>query len=73
MTDQELIAYFDHKELPQVLRIDRATTQYDVADAVKRNIENILASPQDFRSRNRLVNIMQALETPYDGPEKPRF
>ena len=73
MTDQELIAYFDNKELPQILRIDRATTQFDVAEAVKRNIENILANPQDHRSRRRLVNIMDALETPYSGPEKPRF
>ena len=73
MTDQELIAYFDNKELPQVLRIDRATTQYEVTDAVKRNIENIMANPQDHRSRRRLMNILQALETPYSGPEKPRF
>ncbi|WP_426671904.1 DUF6965 family protein [Mucilaginibacter sp. McL0603] len=73
MTDQELIAYFDKKELPQILRIDRATTQYEVKDAVQRNIENIRASPQDHRSRRRLVNIMDALETPYSGPEIPRF
>lgn len=73
MTDQELTAYFDNRELPKILRIDRATTQHDVAEAVKRNMENILANPQDHRSRRRLVDIVQALETPYSGPEKPRF
>jgi hypothetical protein len=73
MTDQELFAYFDNKELPQSLRIDRATTQHEVAEAVRRNVENIRAAPQDHRSRNRLVDIMKALETPYSGPELPRF
>jgi hypothetical protein len=73
MTDQELIAYFDNKELPQVLRIDRATTQYDVAEAVNRNIGNIMANPKDHRSRRRLVNIMDAMDTPYSGPDIPRF
>ena len=73
MTDQQLIAYFDNKELPKTLRIDRATTQHEVAEAVRRNIENIGADPQDHRSRSRLVTIVEALETPYSGPEIPRF
>ena len=71
MTDTELFAYFDQKELPQTLRIDRATTQLDVKDAVQRNIENIQANSQDHRSRHRLTRIMEALETPYDGPGIP--
>jgi hypothetical protein len=60
-------------EITQVLRIDRATTQYEVTHAVKQNIENIMTNPQDHRSRRRLMNILQALETPDSGPEKPRF
>ena len=73
MTDQELIAYFDNKELPLTLRLDRATTQFEVKDAVQRNIDNIIANPNDHRSRHRLTRIMEALEHPYDGPEIPRL
>lgn len=73
MTDQELFAYFDNKELPLTLRLDRATTQFEVKDAVQRNIENIKGNPNDHRSRQRLNRIMEALEHPYDGPEIPRL
>jgi hypothetical protein len=73
MTDQELIAYFDKKELPLTLRLDRATTQFEVKDTVQRNIENVKANPNDHRSRHRLTRIMEALEHPYDGPEIPRL
>jgi hypothetical protein len=73
MTDQELIAYFDNRVLPETLRIDRATTQLEVKEAVGRNIENIRTNHQDHRSRYRLTRIKDALETPYSGPEIPRF
>lgn len=73
MTDTELIAYFENKELPAVLRLDRATTQHEVVDAVKRNIENIKANPGDHRARHRLARMMEAMETPYDGPEIPKI
>lgn len=73
MTDQELFAYFDNKELPLTLRLDRATTQFEVKDAVQRNTENIKANPNDHRSRHRLIQIMEALEHPYEGPEIPRL
>lgn len=73
MTDNELIAYFDTAILPDKLRIDRATTQFDVKDAVERNIEAIKIIPNDGRARYRLTSIMKALENPYDGPEIPRF
>jgi hypothetical protein len=67
MTNEELIAYFKNKELPTILRINRAITQNEVTDAVTRNIENI----NDSRAKDRLMNIMNALENPYDGPEIP--
>lgn len=73
MTDVEIIAYFKDKSLPQVLRLDRATTQHEVKDAVERNIANITADPHDQRSRHRLTRIMEAMETPYDGPEIPKL
>jgi hypothetical protein len=73
MIDRELIAYFDNKILPETLRLNRATIQHEVADAVKRNIENIKGNSNDHRSRHRLTRIMEALEIPYDGPEIPRF
>lgn len=72
MNDAELIAYFDNRALPEILRLDRATTQHEVADAVKRNIENIKADPNDHRSRHRLARIMEAIEKPYDGPAIPK-
>lgn len=73
MTDEEIIAYFKDKTLPGMLRIDRATTQHEVKEAVERNIANIGANPQDHRSRHRLVRIVEALETPYDGPAIPKL
>ena len=73
MTNPELFAYFENKDLPETLRLDRATTQHEVKDAVQRNIENIKASHEDHRSRHRLARIMEALESPYDGPEIPRL
>jgi hypothetical protein len=36
MTADELITYFEKKELPEMLRIDRATTQFEVKDAFER-------------------------------------
>jgi predicted component of type VI protein secretion system len=65
MTNEELIAYFENKELPEKLRINRAVTQYEVKEAVQRNIENI----NDSRAKHRLTDIMNALDHPYDGPE----
>jgi hypothetical protein len=73
MTDAELIAYFENKELPKILRLDRASTQFEVKEAVQRNIELLLANAQDHRARHRLTGIMNALENPYDGPEIPRL
>ncbi|MDB5157306.1 MAG: hypothetical protein JWR50_2013 [Mucilaginibacter sp.] len=73
MTDQELLNYFENKNLPATLRLDRASTQYEVKDAVARNIESLLSGPKDGRAKNRLMRIKDALENPYDGPEIPRL
>jgi len=71
MTDQELIGYFETKDLPETLRIDRATTQTEVKEAVERNIGSMLKVPNDGRAKHRLIQILNALENPYDGPEIP--
>ena len=73
MTNEELIEYFKNRELPGVLCINRAITQHEVKDAVQRNIENIRNNPNDGNARHRLTQIMNALETPYDGPEIPQL
>ena len=73
MTNHELIAYFENKELPETLRLDRACTQYEVKNAVLRNIESMLNGSQDGHAQHRLMLIMSALEKPYNGPEIPRF
>jgi hypothetical protein len=72
MTDQELIAYFETATLPSILRLDRASTQYEVKEAVERNIEMLKRNDKDGHARHRLVQIMNAIEHPYDGPEIPR-
>jgi len=71
MTNEELIAYFKDQELPQILRINRAITQHEVADAVQRNIELLQHNKNDSRAKHRLIQIMDALENPYDGPAIP--
>jgi len=71
MTEQELVAYFENKELPESLRLDRASTQYEVEVAVARNMETMLSNPKDTGAKHRLTQIKNALETPYDGPGIP--
>lgn len=73
MNDQELISYFETAELPETLRIDRATTQHGVMAAVKRNVAWMLNGSKDGGARHRLLQIHHALENPYDGPEIPRY
>ena len=73
MTDEELIAYFEHAKLPDTLRLNRATTQLNVAEIVERNLAVMAANPKDMRCRYRLMDIANAMEHPYDGPEIPRF
>jgi hypothetical protein len=73
MTDQELTIYFEQAKLPQTLRLDRATTQDNIPQAVKNNLEKMNADPKDHRCRHRLKRIADAIAHPYDGPEIPRF
>jgi hypothetical protein len=73
MTEQELIAYFETANLPEKLRIDRATTQYEVKEAVKRNLEMIRVDPRNENAQHRLLQIVHALENPYSGPEIPKM
>jgi hypothetical protein len=73
MTPQELIAYFENKELPESLRLDRASTQYELKAAVARNMETMLLDKDGGRAKHRLTQIMLALETPYDGPGIPKL
>ncbi|MEB0260966.1 MULTISPECIES: hypothetical protein [unclassified Mucilaginibacter] len=72
MTDEELIAYFEHAKLPETIRLDRATTQHNLPQAVQNNIE-LMSDPANHRCRHRLRRIAAAFEKPYDGPEIPRF
>ncbi len=72
MTDEELIAYFENAALPSTLRLDRATTQYEVKEAVERNIEMLKQGDKGGHARHRLTQIMNAIEHPYDGPEIPK-
>jgi predicted component of type VI protein secretion system len=73
MTPQELITYFENKELPELLRLDRASTQHNVKESVLRNIETMLLDTDGGRAKHRLTLIMNALETPYDGRGIPKL
>ncbi|WP_419699080.1 DUF6965 family protein [Mucilaginibacter sp. NFX135] len=72
MTDEEIIDYFKTAVLPDTLRLDRACTQHEVKEYVPRNIEMMLSNPKNDGARHRLLQIIHALEHPYDGPEIPR-
>jgi hypothetical protein len=73
MTNEALIDYFKDKELPKILRINKAITQHEVADAVQRNIGLLISNRNDHRAKHRLTEIMYALKTTYDGPEIPKL
>jgi hypothetical protein len=73
MTDQELIAYFEKAILPEELRINRAITQFNVKEAVERNLGLMRNDTKDPHSRHRLTEISKALENPYDGPGIPKL
>jgi len=73
MTSQELIAYFESAKLPETLRLDRACTQHDVKESVARNLETMRLDNDNGRAKHRLTQIMNALETPYDGPGIPNL
>ena len=73
MTPQELITYFETATLPDTIRLDRASTQLDVPEAVKRNIETMLLNSDGGRAMHRLTQIKNALESPYDGPGIPKL
>jgi hypothetical protein len=73
MTDQELVAYFKDKILPETLRINRAITQHNVREQVDKNIEMMLANPKEDHSRHRLNQIAEAIENPYAGTGIPNL
>ncbi|MBS7565526.1 hypothetical protein KHS38_14025 [Mucilaginibacter sp. Bleaf8] len=58
--------------MPSILRLYRASTQYEVKEAVKRNLEMLKRNDKDGHPRHRLVQIMNAIEHPYDVPEIPQ-
>jgi hypothetical protein len=72
MNFDELTQYFANIELPQELRLDRATTQFNVADQVKILLTNMQLYPENWRHQHRLLKIKNALENPYNGPGIPR-
>lgn len=73
MTDQELIAYFEKVTLPETLRINRAITQFNVKEAVDRNVEMMRNDSKNGHARHRLIQIMEAIANPFSGPEIPKL
>jgi hypothetical protein len=73
MTFEELTNYFDNKQLPAQLRLDRAAVQSNLAEQIKYLLQNMEREPQNWRHEDKLTRIVKALEHPYDGPGIPRF
>lgn len=72
MSFDELNNYFTATELPAELRLDRATTQLNVAEYVKQLLNNMELYPENWRHKHQLLRIKNSLENPYDGPGIPR-
>lgn len=73
MTDAELIAYFENTELPDMLRIDRATKQYERPQYVKQYIDSLKQRPEDKNVRYWLLRVKKALDEPFAGQEIPQY
>jgi hypothetical protein len=73
MTIEEWSAYFENITLPEPLRLDRACTQFNVADRVERLLENMSIQPENWRHEHQLKRIKNAFENPFNGQEIPRF
>jgi hypothetical protein len=73
MTDIELIAYFEAADLPEMLRVDRATKQYELPKYVKQYTDQLKQQPLDKNARFWLLRIKKAIEEPFAGQEVPRF
>jgi len=71
MADQELIAYVDIATLSGTLRIHKAITQFNVKEPLERNIEMMRNDSKSNHARHRLVQIMDAIQNPYNGPDRP--
>jgi hypothetical protein len=71
MTDAELIAYFESAELPEMLRVDRATRQYELPRYVKQYVDSLKQRPEDKNVRYWLLRIKKALDEPFAGQEIP--
>lgn len=73
MTDTELIAYFEAADLPDMLRVDRATKQYELPKYVKQYVDSLRQRPEDKNARYWLFRIKKAMDEPFTGQEIPRF
>lgn len=73
MTDAELIAYFETASLPDMLRVDRATRQYELPHYVKQYTNLLKQKPEDKNVRYWLLRIKMALDEPFAGQEIPRL
>jgi hypothetical protein len=73
MTDAELIAYFENAELPEMLRVDRATKQYELPKYASQYVNLLKQKPEDKNVRFWLLRIKKALDEPFNGQEIPQF
>jgi hypothetical protein len=72
MTDQEFVVYFETAILPETLRIDQASTQFEVKDAVGRNIEMLRSGDKGGHARNRLIANHKRARKSRQRPRNPK-
>ena len=73
MTDSELIAFFENTDLPESLRIDRATTQHELPRHAKHYTDLLVQKPGDKNVRYWLLRVKKAIDEPFAGQEIPRL
>ena len=73
MTDAELIAFFENTDLPESLRIDRATTQHELPRYAKHYTDLLKQKPADKNMRYWLFRVKKAIDEPFAGQEVPRL
>jgi len=73
MTDAELISFFENTDLPESLRIDRATTQHELPRYAKQYTDSLIQKPANKNIRYWLLRVKKAIDEPFAGQEIPRL
>jgi hypothetical protein len=73
MSDAELISFFENTDLPESLRIDRATTQHELPRYAKYYTDLLKQKPADKNVLYWLLRVKKAIDEPFAGQDIPRL